>query len=250
MAGVIFHFLLPLFERIKLGPTPSPGHSSARITPPPLEFQAPNGRFASGNGLERPGRGKKGGLDARSGRFGGRGDTLTSQAPRRLLGWQAVGNRHIGLGEIAASRRIRSRIARYSQHGTATYAIWKVTSALAVHPFSSLEKRKCSLLNSEAVSRFTEPSLPQAARSAPQRSPRTPCPSNTSPAECRSIQSCCCSATGQSCPSSAVPRSPSTFSPYAHSPSPHSPTTHKISVLHETSSTVLSFLHIKTHHLT
>ena len=39
------------------------------------------------------------------------------------------GNRHIGvaLGDSVASRRIRSRIARYSRHGTATSAIWKVT---------------------------------------------------------------------------------------------------------------------------
>ena len=60
------------------------------------------------------------------------GDTLTSAASRRWLGWQAVGNRHIGaaLGDSAASRRIRSRIARYppaADRGTATSAIWKVT---------------------------------------------------------------------------------------------------------------------------
>ena len=40
---------------------------------------------------------------------------MTSAASRRRLGWQVVGNRHIGvaLGDSAASRRIRSRIARY-----------------------------------------------------------------------------------------------------------------------------------------
>ena len=54
---------------------------------------------------------------------------MTFAASRRRLGWQAVGNRHIGvaLGDSVASRRIRSRIARYSRHGTATSAIWKVT---------------------------------------------------------------------------------------------------------------------------
>ena len=75
---------------------------------------------------------KKGSFEARSGRFGGCGDTLTSAASRRWLGWQTVGTRHIGdaLDDSAASRLIRSRIARYppaADRGTATSAIWKVT---------------------------------------------------------------------------------------------------------------------------
>jgi len=72
---------------------------------------------------------KKGSFEARSGRFGGCGDTLTSAASRRWLGWQTVGTRHIGdaLDDSAASRLIRSRIARYSRHETATSAIWNVT---------------------------------------------------------------------------------------------------------------------------
>ena len=40
-----------------------------------------------------------GGLEARSGRSGGRGERLTSQVPRHLWGWQAVNARHIQRGE-------------------------------------------------------------------------------------------------------------------------------------------------------
>ena len=51
-------------------------------------------------------------------------------AGSRVFVWLTKGySRHIGagLGEIAANRRIRSRIARYNRRGTATSAIWKVT---------------------------------------------------------------------------------------------------------------------------
>ena len=90
---------------------------------------SPTGGFASGNGLGEASRGEKRRFRGPSDRFGGRGDTLTSAASRRWLGWQTVGTRHIGdaLDDSAASRLIRSRIARYSRHETATSAIWNVT---------------------------------------------------------------------------------------------------------------------------
>ena len=54
----------------------------------------------------------------------------TDSATLRLfVGLSVDATGHVGdaLGVIAAKRRIRSRMARYSQHGMATSASWKVT---------------------------------------------------------------------------------------------------------------------------
>ena len=53
----------------------------------------PTGGFESGNELEKASRGKTSSFEGPSGRFGGCGDTLTSQASRRCLGWQTVDTR-------------------------------------------------------------------------------------------------------------------------------------------------------------